>query len=305
MKNKLLLLLSIPLFAALCGCGTLTANSAVSARKIKKPDEGTVVYLRHSTKTDPNTISKVNDIQDLRLAIKGDVEEASGGFLKNAVNLFKPTTRANRTFSEAFIASDDVLGDDVLKNLTDKIFEIEAAQTDYSNELVASTDVNYATNRINKQIDRTISDLENENEKALELLKKLGLGDKISELSSGPKEEVGDNTEDLTVEGGDQTNLIKESTNDDGSVSGRGAVVLIAAKYTGLINSVSIDGQDLAQSTDWERLPNGKREHWRKNVSASSFNGKKITVNLDTGKTLTGTIRQTQGSPFRGTFDLL
>ena len=109
--KKVIVISLLPISLIFTGCGTLTANSAVSTRHIKAPDQGSLVYMRHSTKVDPNTLSEVSDLQDLRRAIKGDVEEASGGGglfgIKTIANLFKPTTKANRTFSEVFITNAD------------------------------------------------------------------------------------------------------------------------------------------------------------------------------------------------------
>lgn len=150
--NKFILISLLPILLIFTGCGTLTANSAVSARHIKAPDKGSLVYMRHSTKVDPNTLSEVSDLQDLRRAIKGDVEEAAGGGglfgIKTIANLFKPTTKANRTFSEVFIANaDGVLSDEVITSVADQLFKIKASASETIEKIDTSLNVDFSTNR--------------------------------------------------------------------------------------------------------------------------------------------------------------
>ena len=178
--KKFILISLLPILLIFTGCGTLTANSAVKARHIKAPDVGSLVYMRHSTKVDPNTLSEVNDIQDLRRAIKGDIEEASGGggFLgiKTIADLFKPTTKANRTFSEVFIRNaEGEVSDEVIKIVADKLFDVTAAASETIEKIDTSLDVDFSTNRFN--------DAEN----AMELLKEKikELSDKISSTGGG------------------------------------------------------------------------------------------------------------------------
>lgn len=113
--------------------------------------------------------------------------------------------------------------------------------------------------------------------------------------------------------GGSTSNLIKESTHEDRDAngrainsrpSGRGAVVLIDSRFTGKIESVTVGGISFNQSTDFTRLPNGKREHWRHGSSANNFNGETITVELKDGKIFEGRIEGSGGRLFRGGFDL-
>jgi hypothetical protein len=169
--KKFILISLLPILFIFTGCGTLTANSAVSARHIKAPDKGSLVYMRHSTKVDPNTLSEVSDLQDLRRAIKGDVEEAAGGGglfgIKTIANLFKPTTKANRTFSEVFIANaDGVLSDEVITSVADQLFKIKASASETIEKIDTSLNVDFSTNRFDAA------------ENAMELLK-----EKIKELS--------------------------------------------------------------------------------------------------------------------------
>ena len=169
--KKFILISLLPILLIFTGCGTLTANSAVSTRHIKAPDKGSLVYMRHSTKVDPNTLSEVSDLQDLRRAIKGDVEEAAGGGglfgIKTIANLFKPTTKANRTFSEVFIANaDGVLSDEVITSVADQLFKIKASASETIEKIDTSLNVDYSTNRFDAA------------ENAMELLK-----EKIKELS--------------------------------------------------------------------------------------------------------------------------
>jgi len=150
--KKVIVISLLPILLIFSGCGTLTANSAVKARHIKAPDQGSLVYMRHSTKVDPNTLSEVTDLQDLRKAIKGDVEEASAGGglfgIKTIANLFKPTTKANRTFSEVFMTSaDGELSDEVINSVADKLFEVEAAASETVEKIDKSLDVDFSTNR--------------------------------------------------------------------------------------------------------------------------------------------------------------
>ena len=153
--KKFILISLLPILLIFTGCGTLTANSAVKARHIKAPDVGSLVYMRHSTKVDPNTLSEVNDIQDLRRAIKGDVEEASGGGglfgIKTIANLFKPTTKANRTFSEVFITNaGGEVSDEVIKNVADKLFDVQASASETIEKIDTSLNVDFSTNRFNE-----------------------------------------------------------------------------------------------------------------------------------------------------------
>ena len=150
--KKFILISLLPILLIFTGCGTLTANSAVSTRHIKAPDQGSLVYMRHSTKVDPNTLSEVTDLQDLRKAIKGDVEEASAGGglfgIKTIANLFKPTPKANRTFSEVFITNaDGEVSDEVINNVADKLFEVQAAASETVEKIDKSLDVDFSTNR--------------------------------------------------------------------------------------------------------------------------------------------------------------
>ena len=150
--KKVIVISLLPISLIFTGCGTLTANSAVSTRHIKAPDQGSLVYMRHSTKVDPNTLSEVTDLQDLRKAIKGDVEEASAGGglfgIKTIANLFKPTTKANRTFSEVFITNaDGELSDEVINSVADKLFEVQAAASETVEKIDKSLDVDFSTNR--------------------------------------------------------------------------------------------------------------------------------------------------------------
>ena len=153
--KKFILISLLPILLIFTGCGTLTANSAVKARHIKATDQGSLVYMRHSTKVDPNTLSEVNDIQDLRRAIKGDVEEASGGGglfgIKTIANLFKPTTKANRTFSEVFITNaGGEVSDEVIKNVADKLFDVKASASETIEKIDTSLNVDFSTNRFNE-----------------------------------------------------------------------------------------------------------------------------------------------------------
>ena len=178
--KKFILISLLPILLIFTGCGTLTANSAVSARHIKAPDKGSLVYMRHSTKVDPNTLSEVSDLQDLRRAIKGDVEEAAGGGglfgIKTIANLFKPTTKANRTFSEVFIANaDGVLSDEVITSVADQLFKIKASASETIEKIDTSLNVDFSTNRFDAA------------ENAMELLKEKikELSDKISSSGGG------------------------------------------------------------------------------------------------------------------------
>ena len=153
--KKFILISLLPILLIFTGCGTLTANSAVKSRNIKAPDEGSLVYMRHSTKVDPDTLSEVNDIQDLRRAIKSDVEDASGGGgffgIKTIANLFKPTTKANRTFSEVFITNaGGEVSDEVIKNVADKLFDVKASASETIEKIDTSLNVDFSTNRFNE-----------------------------------------------------------------------------------------------------------------------------------------------------------
>ena len=177
--KKFILISLLPILLIFTGCGTLTANSAVKSRNIKAPDEGSLVYMRHSTKVDPDTLSEVNDIQDLRRAIKGDVEDASGGGgffgIKTIANLFKPTTKANRTFSEVFIRNaDGEVSDEVIKNVADKLFDVKAAASETVEKIDTSLDPSL-TNRFDAA------------DNTMELLKQKikELSDKISSSGGG------------------------------------------------------------------------------------------------------------------------
>ena len=217
-------------------------------------------YVRHSTKTDPNTISQVNDLQDLRLAIKGDVQESTGGVgflgLKTLEKIFRPTTQANR--------HQKVMGD------------------------------------IKETLKKSDKDLRDFTEFLKEAQKELDERKKRIEVG-----EINDTKGDPVVTDGDSSNLFKQSFMDEAETQSRGSVVLISAEYTGLVKSVKVNGTPFVQSTDWERLPNGKREHWRNNALAVTFAGSPVEVTLEDGTVLSGNIKTTQaGSKFRGTFDL-
>tara|TARA_R110000822_G_scaffold110654_3_gene240896 strand:+ start:4475 stop:5419 length:945 start_codon:yes stop_codon:yes gene_type:complete len=308
---KILLIIALaPMF--MVGCGSLTANSSVSPRNIKSPKTGSMFYVRHSTKTDPNTISQVNDLQDLRLAIKGDVQESTGGVgflgLKTLEKIFRPTTQANRTFSEIMWASaEGDIDSQAAENIASKVFEVEAAQTDRAEEVNNTQNIEFSTNRhqkvmgdIKETLKKSDKDLRDFTEFLKEAQKELDERKKRIEVG-----EINDTKGDPVVTDGDSSNLFKQSFMDEAETQSRGSVVLISAEYTGLVKSVKVNGTPFVQSTDWERLPNGKREHWRNNALAVTFAGSPVEVTLEDGTVLSGNIKTTQaGSKFRGTFDL-
>ena len=98
----------------------------------------------------------------------------------------------------------------------------------------------------------------------------------------------------------DTTTDFKESTDDDGQPSGRGAVIVISNEYLKDIAEVSIGGKAFANATDYEKLPNGGREHWRNGASAQTFHGAPVTITLKDGAgSLVGTINGSGGDLYR------
>jgi hypothetical protein len=91
-----------------------------------------------------------------------------------------------------------------------------------------------------------------------------------------------------TGEGG---TLLKESTHDDGRPSGRGAVLLLTKEATGKVDSVWVASHEWRDATDYERLPNGGRLHFRnpgERNSMGSYAGLRLQVHLKDGSWWTG-----------------
>ena len=190
--KKFIVISLLPILLVFTGCGTLTANSAVKSRNIKAPDEGSLVYMRHSTKVDPDTLSEVNDIQDLRRAIKSDVEGASGGGgffgIKTIADLFKPTTKANRTFSEVFIRNaDGEVSDEVIKNVADKLFDVKAAASETVEKIDTSLDPSL-TNRFDAA-DNTMELLKQKIKELSDKISSSGAPDTNTEVPNNNTEE--------------------------------------------------------------------------------------------------------------------
>lgn len=110
-----------------------------------------------------------------------------------------------------------------------------------------------------KAIDKAIEDLKNE-------------------FDTDPIPPVDDPDTPVTPEEGINVNLIKESTNEDGTPSGRGAVVLVKSIWTGMVKHVRV-GEELFV---FSSVANGNREHWRSpsSTSLSKFVGSTAIVKL-------------------------
>ena len=100
-----------------------------------------------------------------------------------------------------------------------------------------------------------------------------------------------------------KTSIFIESTKDGPNrtrlPSGRGAVAVLNGQYLGKIESVTVGGAAFNNATDYTKLPNGSREHWRNSTHAQEFHGKIISVKFKDNTTLTDTIDGSGGRLYR------
>ena len=100
-----------------------------------------------------------------------------------------------------------------------------------------------------------------------------------------------------------KTSIFIESTKDGPNrtrlPSGRGAVAVLNGQWLGKISEVSVAGVSFSNATDYTKLPNGSREHWRNGTHAKEFHGKIISVTFKDGTTLTDKLDGSGGRLYR------
>ena len=100
-----------------------------------------------------------------------------------------------------------------------------------------------------------------------------------------------------------KTSIFIESTKDGPNrtrlPSGRGAVAVLNGQWLGKIESVTVGGASFSNATDYTKLPNGSREHWRNGTHAKEFHGETISVKFKDGTTLTDVLDGSGGRLYR------
>ena len=100
-----------------------------------------------------------------------------------------------------------------------------------------------------------------------------------------------------------KTSIFIESTKDGPNrtrlPSGRGAVAVLNGEWLGKIESVTVGGASFSNATDYTKLPNGSREHWRNGTHAKEFHGETISVKFKDGTTLTDVLDGSGGRLYR------